>query len=197
MVTLLSVAGVIAAGSTAALVNAQVLDTQTARPPAVSIAGEVDLGDDATLGTATRLDPATDPVPAGSTTTPSATTIAITPITGVALDPSPSARLTEAAPPPVPPPLVADDGDDDGDDDDDGDGDDDGDDEGASITSATSANAPRPTSGDSSSGSPVPGTHDEPDEPDVADDFEAHDAPDDGWSNPHAPGSGYRSDDDD
>ena len=29
------------------------------------------------------------------------------------------------------------------------------------------------------------------------DDFEAHDAPDDGWSNPHAPGSGYRSDDDD
>ena len=48
----------IAAGSTAALVNAQVLDTQTARPPAVSIAGEVDLGDDATLGTATRLDPA-------------------------------------------------------------------------------------------------------------------------------------------
>lgn len=117
MVTLLSVAGVIAAGSTAALVNAQVLDTQTARPPAVSIAGEVDLGDDATLGTATRLDPATDPVPAGSTTTPSATTIAITPITGVALDPSPSARLTEAAPPPVPPPLVADDGDDDGDDD--------------------------------------------------------------------------------
>ena len=171
--TLLSVAGVIAAGSTAALVNAQVLDTRAARPPAVSIAGEVDLGDDATLGTTTRLDPAVDPVPADASSTPPATTIAITPITGVALDPSPSARLTEAAPPPVPPPSA---------------GDDDGD---ASIGPAS---APLATSGDSSSGAPVPGTHDEPDEPDEP---EAHDAPDDGWSNPHAPGSGYRRDDDD